>query len=111
MPEAQGEEGAKGELVRKGRYGVVFVPEVEEAKDSKKYYQKNKFKECIQSKMTEYTLGYLQPQLPFGLKFVSQEQSFALGGKNSSMGKLIFLKVSQGSSVSQQHSLVGTQKS
>ena len=45
MPDAQYEAGAKGELVRKGRYGISFTPEVEdETKDPKKYYQKNKFK-------------------------------------------------------------------
>jgi len=72
---------------------------------------KNKAKECIQQKIEYTQFFYLQPKLLFVLKFVSQEQSFALGGKNSSIGKLILLKVSQGSSVSQQHSFVGTQKS
>ena len=52
-----------------------------------------------------------QPQLPFGLKAGAQESFFAFGGKNSSNGKLILLKVSQGSSVSQLHSFVGMQKS
>ena len=52
------------------------------------------------------------PQLPPGLKDDdAQSFPFKFGGKNSSIGKQIFLKVSQGSSVSQQHSLVGTQKS
>lgn len=41
----QYDAGAKGELVRKGRYGINFTPEVEEEKkDIKQYYQKNKFK-------------------------------------------------------------------
>lgn len=43
MPEAMYEAGAKGELVRKGRYGVSFIPEVEEKKkDPKQYYQKRR---------------------------------------------------------------------
>ncbi len=46
MPEAQYAAGAKGELVRKGRYGISFVPEMEEEKkDAKKHYQKSRFKE------------------------------------------------------------------
>lgn len=45
MPEAEYAAGAKGELVRKGRYGINFTQEVEEEKkDIKQYYQKNKFK-------------------------------------------------------------------
>lgn len=41
----QYDAGAKGELVRKGRYGINFTPDVEEEKkDIKQYYQKNKFK-------------------------------------------------------------------
>lgn len=45
MRDAQYDEGSKGELVRQGRYGISFTPEVEEeTKDPKKYYQKNKFK-------------------------------------------------------------------
>ena len=45
MRGAQFNEGSKGELVRQGRYGISFTPEVEEeTKDLKKYYQKNKFK-------------------------------------------------------------------
>lgn len=45
MPEAEYAAGAKGELVRKGRYGINFTPDVEEEKkDIKQYYQKNKFK-------------------------------------------------------------------
>ena len=45
MRGAQYAEGSKGELVRQGRYGISFMPEVEEEeKDSKQYYQKNKFK-------------------------------------------------------------------
>ena len=45
MRDAQYDEGSKGELVRQGRYGISFTPEVEEeTKNPKKYYQKNKFK-------------------------------------------------------------------
>ncbi|MBQ7015744.1 MAG: hypothetical protein IJN10_02110 [Firmicutes bacterium] len=45
MPEAEYAAGAKGELVRKGRYGINFTQEVEEEKkDIKQYYQKNKYK-------------------------------------------------------------------
>ena len=45
MRDAQYDEGSKGELMRQGRYGISFTPEVEEeTKDPKKYYQKNKFK-------------------------------------------------------------------
>lgn len=45
MPEAEYAAGAKGELVRKGRYGINFTPEVEEEKKGPtQYYQKNKFK-------------------------------------------------------------------
>ena len=41
----QYDAGAKGELVRKGRYGINFTPEVEEEKKGPtQYYQKNKFK-------------------------------------------------------------------
>ncbi len=46
MRGAQFDEGSKGELVRQGRYGISFTPEVEkEEKDFKQHYQKNKFKE------------------------------------------------------------------
>ena len=38
MPEAKYEAGAKGELVRKGRYGISFVPEIEEEKKKSKRY-------------------------------------------------------------------------
>ena len=55
--------------------------------------------------------GEPHPQPPLGVKGVAQLSFFAFGGKNSSIGKQIFLKVSQGSSVSQQHSFVGIQKS
>ena len=45
MPEAEYAAGAKGELVRKGRYGINLTQEVEEEKkDIKQYYQKNKYK-------------------------------------------------------------------
>ena len=45
MRGAQFDEGSKGELVRQGRYGISFTPEVEkEEKDFKQHYQKNKFK-------------------------------------------------------------------
>ncbi len=45
MPDAEYAAGAKGELVRKGRYGISFTPEIEEEKkDHKQYYQKNKFR-------------------------------------------------------------------
>lgn len=45
---------------------------------------------------------------PEGAEF---PQSGVSGGKNSETGKRIFLKESQGSSVSQEHSFVGIQKS
>ncbi len=38
MPEAKYDAGAKGELVRKGRYGISFVPEIEEEKKKSKRY-------------------------------------------------------------------------
>ena len=64
----------------------------------------------IKSKTSPFC--YLQhPQEPLGLNGVAQESFLAFGGKNSSRGKLIFLNASQGSSVSQEHSFVGMQKS
>lgn len=48
----------------------------------------------------------------FDVRYQQPQESSPLGGKNSSTGKHIFLKTSQGFSVlGEQHSLDGTQKS